>query len=403
MKIVSFGCRLNIFESATINEMNLPDDLIIINTCAITSEAERQCRQTIRKIKRENPSSRIIVTGCAAQVHPDIYAKMPEVYKVLGNREKLSPKFYTSSKKIIVSDLTSPISISTSKQPVYFDGHCRAYIQIQQGCNNHCTFCIVPQTRGPSTFLPKKDVIKYAQKLIEDGFQEINITGVDITDYPQFSYLISELSQLQGLRRLRLGSIDPACIDNDLISVFATSKVLQPHIHLSIQSGDDIILKRMGRRHSSETIFSLCSKLRSARPDIVFGADFITGFPTETDYMFENTCNLVKKANITHLHVFPYSERSGTPAERMPQVQKEIRKKRASILRETGFNLLGKYMKNQIGKSVEILAENDYKGLCEYYLPVKVDTPMQTGKFYSVLLQSFDEDGFFRGSINGLV
>lgn len=403
MKIVSFGCRLNIFESATINEMDLPSDLIIVNTCAITSEAERQCRQTIRKLKRENYSSRIVVTGCAAQVHPEIYAKMPEVYKVLGNREKLSPEYFTSEKKVTVSDLNTPISIPTSRQPIYFDGHCRAYIQIQQGCSNHCTFCIVPQTRGPSTFLPSVNVIEYAKKLINDGFQEINITGVDITDYPNFADLIFKLSQLPELKRLRLGSIDPACIDDKLIDIFATSKVLQPFIHLSIQSGDDLILKRMGRRHSSETILSICSKLRSVRPDIVFGADFITGFPTETDQMFENTCQLVKKANIIHLHVFPYSERSGTPAEKMPQVSKDIRKKRAHILRETGSNLLKTYMNNQIGKSVVILAENEYKGLCEHYLPVKVDTSMQIGKFYSVLLRSVDDDGLFRGSINGLV
>lgn len=401
MKIITFGCRLNTFESATINKMELPEDLIIVNTCAITSEAERQCRQSIRKLKRENPSSKIVVTGCAAQVHPEIYAKMPEVDKVLGNREKLSTNFFTSNSKVIVSDLNTPISIPTT-EPIYFEGHCRAYIQIQQGCSNHCTFCIVPQTRGPSTFLPQKNILNYAKKLINEGFKEINITGVDITDYPNFSDLIFELSQLNGLERLRLGSIDPACIDDNLINVFSTSKVLQPYIHLSAQSGDNLILKRMGRRHSSEDILSLCSKFRSIRPDMTFGADFITGFPTETNSMFENTCKLVEKANITHLHVFPYSERSGTPAEKMPQIPKDIRKKRASILRKLGDNLLKNYMDKQIGKSVVILAENDYKGLCEHYLPVKVDSLIEVGKFYSVLLKSVD-NGVFKGSVNGII
>ncbi|MBO4644313.1 MAG: tRNA (N(6)-L-threonylcarbamoyladenosine(37)-C(2))-methylthiotransferase MtaB [Alphaproteobacteria bacterium] len=399
VQIVTFGCRLNTYESSAIQELKgLPDNIIVVNTCAVTAEAERQCRQTIRKLRRENPDAFLVVTGCAAQVRPEVYAQMPEVDRVLGNREKFKAEnFAPEQPEILVSDIDTPVDFDLP-EPVFFNERCRAFIQIQQGCNNHCTFCIVPQARGKSSYLPAEKILRHAEKLVEQGYKEIGLTGVDITDYPDFAKLVESLTKVAGLKRVRLGSLDPACVHDDLIELFGKSDVLQPHLHLSAQSGDNMILKRMARRHSREDILSLCQKLRSVRPDIVFGADFITGFPTETDEMFDNTLELVKRANITHLHVFPYSVRPGTPAAKMPQVPVPVRKERAKILRSVGENLLFEYMRGRIGQTAEVLYETDGKGLCEHYLPVFVGDGFSAGDFVSVRLTGA-ENGVFKGSV----
>lgn len=400
VQIVTFGCRLNAYESAAMQEMSgLPDNIVIVNTCAVTGEAERQCRQMIRKLRREHPDAYLVVTGCAAQVHPEVYAQMPEVNRVLGNREKLNAENFKPGKPdVLAAEPDTPVDFEPP-EPVFFDGRCRAFIQIQQGCDNHCTFCIVPQARGKSVYLPAQKILHHARKLIDQGYAEIGLTGVDITDYPDFAKLVEALTKIGGLKRLRLGSLDPACVHDDLISLFARSDILQPHVHLSAQSGDNMILKRMARRHTREDILTLCRKLRAARPDIVFGADFITGFPTETEAMFHNTLDLAETAGLTHLHVFPYSVRPGTPAAKMPQVPVPARKERAKMLREAGERLLFKYMEGRIGQTVVVLYETDQKGLCEHYLNVHVAGSFKAGDFIPVRLTGIMQTGVFEGSV----
>lgn len=400
VQIVTFGCRLNAYESAAMQEMSgLPDNIVIVNTCAVTGEAERQCRQAIRKLRREHPDAYLVVTGCAAQVHPEVYAQMPEVDRVLGNREKLNAENFNPEKPdVLAADPDTSVDFEPP-EPVFFDGRCRAFIQIQQGCDNHCTFCVVPQARGKSVYLPAQKILNHARKLVDQGYAEIGLTGVDITDYPDFAKLVEALTKISGLQRLRLGSLDPACVHDDLISLFARSDILQPHVHLSAQSGDNMILKRMARRHTREDILTLCRKLRAARPDIVFGADFITGFPTETEAMFHNTLDLAETAGLTHLHVFPYSVRPGTPAAKMPQVPVPARKERAKMLREAGERLLFKYMEGRIGQTAVVLYETDQKGLCEHYLNVHVAGSFKAGDFIPVRLTGIMQTGVFEGSV----
>lgn len=400
VQVVTFGCRLNTYESAAMQELDaLPDNIVIINTCAVTGEAERQCRQAIRKLRRENPDSFLVVTGCAAQVHPELYAQMPEVDRVLGNREKLKAEsFASTAPSVQVTDIEAPLDYETP-EPVFFDGRCRAFIQIQQGCDNRCTFCIVPQARGKSSYLEPDKILHYAETLVEKGYSEIGLTGVDITDYPNLAGLLEKLVRTDGLKRLRLGSIDPAAVTPALVALFGQSGVLQPHMHLSAQSGDNLILKRMARRHTRENILSLCEKLRRVRPDMVFGADFITGFPTETEKMFENTLALVDQAQITHLHVFPYSERSGTPAAKMPPVPVPVRKERAARLRAAGNKVLLDYMNGRIGSKAVVLTETEQKGLCEHYLSVKINTTSPIGAYVPVRLTGISEIGIFEGSL----
>lgn len=402
VQVVTFGCRLNSYESAAIKELSgLPDDTVVVNTCAVTGEAERQCRQTIRKLRRENPNAFLVVTGCAAQIAPEVYAKMPEVDKVLGNNEKLDANAYQKSAPAVsVGDIDSPAAPINAHMPFYFEGRNRAFIQIQQGCDNACTFCVVTKARGKNKSLPPEKIVAHAQKLVDEGYPEIGLTGVDITAYPDLAGLVKKLlNEVSGLKRLRLGSLDPAAVRDELISLFAESGVLMPHLHLSVQSGDDLILKRMARRHLRKDVLDLCSKVRSVRPDAAFGADFITGFPTETERMFENTLNLVREANITHLHVFPYSERPGTPAAKMPQVPVSERKERAKRLRAAGDALLNAYMRGRIGTEARVLYETDGKGLCEHYLSVKIGEGFRSGQIVPVRLTGIAETGVFEGSV----
>lgn len=337
VEVVTLGCRINSFESEVFKEkLSKIDNLIVVNTCAVTGEAERQCRQTIRKLRKENPNAKIIVTGCAAQIAPKKFANMEEVDLVLGNKEKTEIEKYITSdinEKTIVGDIFSYDDydkyLITS-----FEGRNRAFVQIQQGCDHRCTYCIVPYARGNNRSIPKKDIIKQIKKLLSNGFEEICLTGVDICSYkPSFSGLVKNiLDEVPELSSLQFGSLDPAAIDDDFISL-VSDKRMHPHYHLSTQAGDNMVLKRMKRRHTREDVINLCKKIRLIRPEATFGSDFICGFPTETDGAFENTLKLIDEAGIDKLHVFPYSERRGTPAALMPQVPVEVRKQRAKILR----------------------------------------------------------------------
>ena len=341
VKIITLGCRINSYESEVLKEkLAGRDDIIVVNTCAVTGEAERQCRQAIRKLRRENPDSRIVVTGCAAQIAPRKFAAMPEVDLVLGNKEKASIEQYLDSAlptKTLVGDIFDYEGYDTYLI-TGFEGRQRAFVQIQQGCNHRCTYCIVPYARGNNRSVPAEDIICQIRELLARGFAEICLTGVDACSYqPSFSGLVKQiLEQIQELPSLQFGSLDPAAIDDGFINLLARYDNIHPYFHFSIQSGDNLVLKRMGRRHSREDIIRLCRQIRAIRPDAVFGADFICGFPTETDQQFQNTLALVEEAGITKLHVFPYSERPGTPAARMPQIPVEIRRERARLLRELG-------------------------------------------------------------------
>lgn len=340
-EIITFGCRLNAYESEVLKEkLKDVDNLIVVNTCAVTGEAERQCRQAIRKLRRENPRAKIVVTGCSAQVSSAKLAEMPEVDLVLGNKEKKEIEKYivepdTDFRKNIVSDIAED-SACDDFMITGFEGRHKAFLQIQQGCNHRCTYCIIPFARGHNRSVPLPLIIKQIKKLIQQGFKKICLTGVDICSYePSFSGVVADiLEQIPELPCLQFGSLDPAAIDNDFIHLLKQYKNIDSHFHFSIQSGDNLILKRMGRRHSREDVIALCLKIKEIRPDAVFSADFICGFPTETINAFENTCKLVTEAGLHKLHVFPYSEREGTPAARMPQLPMEERRRRAAILRD---------------------------------------------------------------------
>lgn len=338
VEVVTFGCRINSFESEVLKEkFKDSDNLIIVNTCAVTGEAERQCRQAVRKLRKENPDAKIVVTGCAAQVNPQKFAEMPEVDLIVGNKEKAEIEKYLNSEineKTIVGDI-----FSYDDYDKYlitgFEGRQRAFVQIQQGCNHRCTYCIVPFARGNNRSVPEEDIIRQIKTLLANGFKEICLTGVDACSYqPSFSGLVKHiLEQIPELPSLQFGSLDPAAIDDEFIALVGQYKNIYPHFHLSVQSGDNLILKRMRRRHTREDVINLCSKIRALRPEATFGADFICGFPTETEEAFNNTCKLVDEAGIDKLHVFPYSERKGTPAAIMPQVDMEERRRRAKVLR----------------------------------------------------------------------
>lgn len=337
-EVITFGCRMNAYESEVIKEkLQNFDDVIVINTCAVTGEAERQCRQAIRKLRRQNPQAKIVVTGCSAQINSSKLAKMPEIDLLLGNKEKRNIEQYITNiqtPKNSVSDIFADDDcgdyIITG-----FEGRHKAFVQVQQGCNHRCTYCIVPYARGKNRSVPSELVIKQIRELLGKGFMQICLTGVDICSYePSFSGLVEQiLTQISELPLLQFGSLDPAAIDDKFIELYEQYHNMDTHFHLSIQSGDNLILTRMGRRHNREKVINLCEKLRSVRPETTFGADFICGFPTESEKAFENTCHLVEEANINRLHVFPYSERVGTPAAKMPQIPMEERRRRAAILR----------------------------------------------------------------------
>lgn len=338
VEVVTFGCRINSFEAEVLKEkFKDVDDLIIVNTCAVTLEAERQCRQTVRRLRREKPQARIVVTGCAAQINAQKFAAMEEVDLVLGNAEKTKIEEYLRqpvTQKSIVGDILNYDEYDRFLI-TGFEGRQRAFVQIQQGCDHRCTYCIIPFARGHNRSVPEEEVLQQIKTLSEQGFEQICLTGVDACSYqPSFSGLVRHiLEAFPTLPSLQFGSLDPAAVDDELIGLIGQYPNLHPHFHLSVQAGDNLILKRMGRRHSREDVINLCRKIRAVRPEATFGADFICGFPTETTEAFENTCRLVDEAGIDTLHVFPYSERPGTPAALMPQIEMEERRRRAGILR----------------------------------------------------------------------
>ncbi|MBD8553777.1 tRNA (N(6)-L-threonylcarbamoyladenosine(37)-C(2))-methylthiotransferase MtaB [Rhizobium sp. CFBP 8762] len=377
VEVITFGCRLNTYESEVMRaeaEKAGLNNAILVNTCAVTSEAVRQARQAIRRARRDNPHARIIVTGCAAQTEKHTFADMTEVDAVLGNEEKLKSASYrklpdfgvSAEEKLRVNDIMS-VRQTAPQMVKLIDGHVRAFIQVQNGCDHRCTFCIIPFGRGNSRSVPMGAVVEQARKLTESGYCEIVLTGVDATSYgadlpgqPTLGLLAKTLlKQVPDIARLRLSSIDSIEADRHLLNLIADEPRFMPHLHLSLQHGDDMILKRMKRRHSRADALAFCQDVRRLRPDISFGADMIAGFPTETEEMFENAATLAEACGIAHLHVFPYSPRQGTPAARMPQLDRALIKERAAHLRARGDTLHRAHLTSMVGKSVTLLVENN--------------------------------------------
>lgn len=402
-EVVTFGCRLNIYESEVIkNNLAISglENVIVFNTCAVTKEAEKQSCQAIRKAKRNNPDVRIIVTGCAAQNNPAIFANMVEVDKVIGNEEKLiAANYQFTEEKVVVNDIMS-VTATANHMVSSFDGRSRAFIQVQNGCNHRCTFCMIPYGRGNSRSVPMGVIVRQLRALVENGYNEVVFTGVDVTAYgpdlpgnPTFAQMIRRIIGLvPELKRLRLSSIDVAEIDDDLFDLMAYVPKIMPHFHISLQAGDDMILKRMKRRHNRQNIIDFCHKLRNLRSNVSFGADIIAGFPTETDAMFENTKRLISEADLQYLHVFPYSERDETPAARMPQIAKSIRKARAEILRTTGEQQLQKFFQRNIGQEVELLVEQNNIAHTENFIPVKLEDNFDVGQIVKARLVAIEDN-----------
>ncbi len=378
IEIVTFGCRLNAFESEVIRDATAVSgltDAVVINTCGVTAEAERQARQAIRRARRQRPSAQIVVTGCAAQLKPESFAAMPEVDRVLGNREKLKPaNFVAEVPTVLVNDIMA--AREGAAHLIHgFEERVRAFVEIQNGCNHRCTFCIIPFARGNNRSVAAGTIVNQVRTLVARGYREIVLTGVDIASYgadlpgnATLGRLVRQILKLvPELPRIRLSTLDPAAIDRELLDAFATEQRLMPHLHLSLQAGSDLILKRMKRRHDSAQAKTLCRQLRISRPDIVFGADIIAGFPTEGEAEFKATLTHLRDCEITYLHVFPYSERDGTPAARMPQVPIPVRKERAARLRHLGETSLQNYLARQIGTTTSILVERPEIGRTPHY------------------------------------
>lgn len=367
--VITFGCRLNSFESEALKETAARaglKDAVIFNTCAVTSEAERQARQAIRKLKRERPGAHIIVTGCAAQVSAERFAAMPEVDRVLGNGAKLDAELLGSEEKLVVTDLKELSELSPHLIEG-LEGRTRAFVQIQQGCDHGCTFCIVPQARGPSRKIAAQRIVLQAKTLVEGGYGELVLTGVDIASWGPLDQLVRQLlDELPGLLRLRLSSLDPAELSEGLADLFKTEPRLMPHLHLSMQSGADPVLKRMARRHRQKDL----ERIRDLLPDIALGADLIAGFPGETDADHQATLTMVERLRLAHLHVFPYSARPGTPAADWPRVPGDVVKERAAQLREAGDKARAGLLAGFVGESVQALVEEPGQGYSEHYLPV---------------------------------
>ncbi|WP_341914406.1 tRNA (N(6)-L-threonylcarbamoyladenosine(37)-C(2))-methylthiotransferase MtaB [Ferrovibrio terrae] len=382
--VLNFGCRLNAYEGEAIRDALAKhgrDDVVVVNTCAVTAEAEKQARQAIRRLRRERPDARIVVTGCAAQVNPQGFAAMAEVDHVIGNREKLGETLWRDldrdAPRVTVGDILqdAPPALPAVS---HFPGRPRAYLEIQQGCDHRCTFCIIPYGRGPSRSLALGAVVDQARALAGQGYREFVLTGVDITSYghdlpgqPTLGSAVRRLLDLvPQIERLRFSSLDPAEIDADLLRLYAEEPRVMPHAHLSLQAGDDLILKRMKRRHSRAQALEMAHRLQQLRPGIALGADLIAGFPTESDAAFEQSRNLIAEAGLAFVHVFPYSPRPGTPAARMPQLPVELRRARAALLRAAADAALGRFLTSRIGAEASILVEQEGVGRDETYAPV---------------------------------
>ncbi|MBK8907310.1 MAG: tRNA (N(6)-L-threonylcarbamoyladenosine(37)-C(2))-methylthiotransferase MtaB [Rhodospirillales bacterium] len=404
LRIVTMGCRLNAFESEVMRAEAAAAGVtgaVIVNTCAVTGEAVRQARQTIRRLRRECPGDRIVVTGCAAQLEPAAFAAMPEVDQVLGNREKLDRRRLDDRDSVVaVADIAAEPS-ATPPLLEGFEGRARAFVQIQQGCDHHCTFCIIPAARGPNRSVAPERIIAKVRALVARGISEVVLTGVDICSYgadlaerPRLGDLVpAVLAEVPALPRLRLSTLDPAAVDDALVSAFADHARLMPHVHFSLQAMDDTVLKRMRRRHRRGDVFSLAQRLRHARPGIVFGADLIAGFPTESPAMFQATLDAVEALDVPYLHVFPYSPRPGTPAARMPQVPGPERRARAARLREAGERARRRFHERRVGARTEVLVEAGRIGRCRHYAVVRLDRDAVPGALIPVRIDGFDGDG----------
>ena len=417
VEVVTFGCRLNTLESEAIRNAAAAaglDDTIIVNTCAVTAEAVRQARQSIRRLARERPDAKIVVTGCAAQVEPRTFQAMPEVRRIVGNFQKNRPQTWAElaknqsdeandsfsldrEEKIRVNDI---VSVRQTALPFVagISGRARAFVQVQNGCDHRCTFCIIPYGRGNSRSVPMGEVVANVRRLVENGTHEVVLTGVDLTSYggnlpgaPRLGRLVKQiLKHVPELTRLRLSSIDSVEADADLLDALADEPRLMPHLHLSLQHGDDIILKRMKRRHSRADAVAFTEQVRRLRPDIVFGADIIAGFPTETEDAFARALDLVDDCGLTHLHVFPYSERDGTPAARMPQLPMRLRKERAARLRARGAAMLTRHLDAEVGARRRVLAELNGIGRTEQFTAVRLGPAHEPGAMLDVMIAGHD-------------
>ncbi len=400
-QVITFGCRLNAYESEII-KMKLKEadaqDCIVINTCSVTQEAIKKAKQEVRIQKRKNPLAKIIVTGCAAQIDPEIFSKMPEVFQVIGNEEKLHHVNYqsTQTEKILVNDIMS-IRETAGHLVSHFENNTRAFVQIQNGCNHRCTFCTIPYGRGNNRSVPIGAIVAQVRHLVSVGYKEVVLTGVDITDYgddlpgkPTLGQTVNRILNLVvELPRLRLSSIDVAEVDVELLELIKYHPKLMPHLHISLQSGDNMILKRMKRRHTREEVIAFCTQVRNARSNIAFGADIIAGFPTETDQMFENTKNLVDEAGLQYLHVFPYSAHPNTPASKMPQVEHKIKKERTQIIVQKGKTQLNAFLLSSIGKYGKLLVEKDNFGHTENFISAKIrNTLVEPGSIVLTKLET---------------
>ena len=397
IKFSTLGCRLNSYETESMRNMAGTvglNNAVVINTCAVTHQAVSKSRQEIRRLRRENPNSTFIVTGCAAQIDPMGFSKMSEVDFVLGNSEKMRPEIWSNlasgapveSERVQVDDIMS-ISETASHLIDGFGTRSRAYVQIQNGCDHRCTFCTIPFGRGNSRSVPAGVVVEQIKRLVQKGYNEIVLTGVDLTSWgadlpthPKLGNLITRILRLvPDLNRLRISSIDSIEVDEEFLDAIATERRLMPHFHLSLQHGDDLILKRMKRRHLRKDAILFCEKVRKLRPEVTFGADIIAGFPTESDEHFENSIKLVEECGLTWLHIFPYSKRDGTPAARMPQIDGRTIKSRAELLRSLGKKVRSKHLKEQIGRKHKVLMESSVLGRTEQFAEVLFSSPKQEG------------------------
>ena len=402
VEVVTFGCRLNAYESEAIRARAAEDGLanaVVFNTCAVTAEAVRQARQAIRKARRSRPDARLIVTGCAAQIDPGAFAAMGEVDLVLGNAGKAAPGAYADAggARVRVNDIFSVRETAHHLVDGLKD-RARAYVEVQNGCDHRCTFCVIPYGRGNSRSAPAGEVVEQVRRLAAQGYREVVLTGVDITSWGQDLPGAPTLGQLVGrilrlapeLERLRLSSIDAAEIDPDLMRCLAEEPRLMPHLHLSLQAGDDMILKRMKRRHLRADALRLVAEVRAVRPDTAFGADLIAGFPTETDAMFENTVALVEQAGLSFLHVFPFSPRPGTPAARMPQLERAVVKARAERLRAAGDAALARHLDRQVGRTVKALVERDRLARAEDFTEIAFEGAAEPGSIALLTIGGHD-------------
>ena len=407
----TMGCRLNAYETEAMKDLAARagvGDAVVVNTCAVTAEAVRKARQEIRRLRRENPNARLIVTGCAAQTEPDTFAAMDEVDVVLGNSEKMQPEAWRGmvpdligeTERVQVDDIMS-VTETAGHLIDGFGTRSRAYVQVQNGCDHRCTFCIIPYGRGNSRSVPAGVVVDQIRRLVDRGYNEVVLTGVDLTSWgadlpaePRLGDLVLRILKLvPDLPRLRISSIDSIEADPALMQAIATEPRLMPHLHLSLQAGDDMILKRMKRRHLRDDAIAFCEEARRLRPDMTFGADIIAGFPTETEPMFANSLKLVDDCHLTWLHVFPYSPRPGTPAARMPQVDGRAIKDRAARLRAAGDAAVRRHLDAQVGRDHAVLMESPHMGRTAQFAEVRFDTDQPEGAIVPAVIRGTDDRG----------